>query len=133
MKKTFCLLFFRNFHYYADEMRFLILKMAAASIAIQVSLFYALGNMDQPPAAAVLIFGLDTFIVVVALQIVMTTKTSELFLQENNHLKMKYSPHSYMMATWLSSVMNLKLYSLTVSCCSFWIVALPTPTGMAWF
>jgi len=107
--------------------------MSLISSVIQVSFFYKLGEMNPPPVGPFMYIALDTFTVVTALQIIMSIKSTELFRREKLVLKMKYSPSSFFLSHWMSSLMNLKMYGVVSSTISFWIIALPNPTVGTWF
>lgn len=132
MGKTFCALWKRNLKYYGT-MRWAILACALASIVIQTTFFWSLGNQSPPPPGVFMLFGLDSFVMTAALQIVMTVDTTRIFRHEMQTLKMKYSAHSFFLATWFSSLMGVKLYPVTVSSIAFWFVAMPSLSWYNWF
>ena len=131
--KTFCMLFKRNFRFYGSQLRPMVLFMALVSILIQVCFFYSLGSVENPLPSTVMLFALDTFVVTCALQIVTTIETTRTFKHEMQVLDMQYSAHSFFLATWFSSIMNIKVYPVTVSSIIFWFLAWPSPTWWNWF
>jgi hypothetical protein len=107
--------------------------MALISSIMNACFFYKLGSMDKPPAGAGVYFGLDTWVVCSTMQILLTMKSTKLFLREKHTLKMKYSSSSFFLAHWFSSFMAMKLYSVTTSTLSFWFIAMPKRTLWNWF
>jgi len=76
---------------------------------------------------------LDNFVITCTLQILMTAETTRTFIHEMQVLNMQYSAHSFFLATWFSSIMNVKMYPVTVSSIIFWFVAWPNPRWYEWF
>jgi hypothetical protein len=80
-----------------------------------------------------MVMALDTFVITCAFQIIVTSETTRIFKHEMRVLDMQYSAHSYFLAAWFSSIMNIKMYPVAVSSIIFWFVAWPQPRWYEWF
>lgn len=65
--QTFGKIWARNVRHYSENLRSLILCMAAASIVLQASLLHSLGSQLPPAPSTVMLLALDTFVVVTSL------------------------------------------------------------------
>jgi hypothetical protein len=78
-------------------------------------------------------YAFDTWVVCTTFQTIMTIKAVEIYEREKRVLKYRYSPTAFFLGHWFSSFMSLKIYGVASSTISFWVLALPKPTGLNWF
>lgn len=91
MRSTFCLLFFRNLHFYGANIRRTAMIMAIITAIMQMTFYYKVGSMETPPPGVFFMYAFDTWVVATIFQTIMTIRATKLMEREKKILKFKYS------------------------------------------